>query len=74
MSIFIGIDEGSGDYTNVLYLDDYRPIWGNAKVYCCTCKYKWIATYHKDCDLTKLECPNCHEMNSIAEPFTEIDV
>lgn len=46
--------------SNVINLEDYRPVWTNSKMCCSNCQSVWVATFHIDTE--KLECYNCGEL------------
>jgi hypothetical protein len=46
--------------TNIIELDDYRPIWVTYRIVYTCCGYEAQAVYVWDAD--KLECPKCHKM------------
>lgn len=50
----------------VIKIDDHRKGWTTSKANCPSCKYEWQALFLTGLE-AKLECPQCHKLEGVAE-------
>jgi len=54
--------------SNLVLLDDHRPVWATSSARCGACGHRWVATWPAAIPGTKdhaWECPACHSLTGL---------